>query len=110
MLNDIFLIGGWVLWIDCDTNSQLCRARRRLGIWTAIADLSEVLQAELGNNLCAYSDEDILRAVQKRPPVKYVTAPSTNGEILNIGLSTKAAPKKRLRIAWGKVYGGLKQD
>ena len=110
MLNNVFIIGCWILWIDCDTNSQLCRARRRIGIWTAIADLSEVMQAELGNNLCAYSDGDILRAIQERPPVKYTSTPSMDGERIHVGLSSGVPSKKRFKIMWGKEYGRLKED
>lgn len=110
MLNNLFIIGTWILWIDCDTNSQLCRARRRLGIWAAMADLSEVVREQLGDNLSAYSNNDILQAIKKRPPVKYTATPSIDSERINIGLRTAVSNGSRLRIVWGKQYGGLKES
>ncbi|KAH9210791.1 hypothetical protein DL95DRAFT_412706 [Leptodontidium sp. 2 PMI_412] len=62
------LIVLWILWVGCDLNSELCKKGRRLGIWRAVADISE---EELGSNICAYSESEVADALAKRPSVMY---------------------------------------
>lgn len=68
IVNSVWLVGLWILWLDCDINSEFCRKGRRLGIWRAVADISEALREELGPNICAYSEEELAQALKKSAP------------------------------------------
>jgi len=53
-MNFVFLFGSWVLWFDANLHSELCRKGRRMGIWRAIADLSEAMREFGGGDLCVF--------------------------------------------------------
>jgi hypothetical protein len=83
--------------LDCDTNSDICKKGRRLGLWRAIADISKVMREELGPNICAYSESELAEALKKRPPVMYYVKHGTDQEPGHIGLSSKSSGRIRLR-------------
>jgi hypothetical protein len=103
IINSCWLIGLWILWLDCDTNSELCKKGRRLGLWRAVADISEAMREELGPNICAYSESELTEALKNRPPIKYYVKHGTEQEPGHIGLSSKSSGKVRLR--WNYEYG-----
>jgi hypothetical protein len=57
--------------VDCDSNSEFYRTRRRLGTWRAITDIAEAMREALGPDICAYSEEELYEALEKKAPVKY---------------------------------------
>lgn len=103
-MNSAWLLGLWILWLDCDTNSELCRKGRRSGLWRAVTDISEAMREQLGPNLCAYSDQELADALKMRPPVKYHVSHGTSDELGHIGLSS-GAPSGRFRLQWNREYG-----
>ncbi|KAE9367622.1 hypothetical protein N431DRAFT_383412 [Stipitochalara longipes BDJ] len=103
VVNSCWLLGLWILWLDCDTNSELCKKGRRLGLWRAIADISEAMREELGPNICAYSESELEEALRNRPPVRYYVKHGSDEEPGHIGLSTKSTG--RLRLRWDQEYG-----
>jgi hypothetical protein len=105
VINSVWLLGLWILWIDCDTNSELCRKGRRLGVWRAVVDISEAVREELGPNICAYSEPELADALAKRPPVRYYAKHGTVDEPGHIGLSSRTPSKSRFRLRWNHEYG-----
>ncbi|KAH8770455.1 hypothetical protein F5882DRAFT_507465 [Hyaloscypha sp. PMI_1271] len=103
IINSCWLLGLWILWPDCDTNSELCKKGRRLGLWRAVADISEAMREELGPNICAYSENELTEVLKNRPPIKYYVKQGTEQELGHIGLSSKSSGKVRLR--WNCEYG-----
>lgn len=104
IVNSIFLLGLWILWVDCDLNSELCRKGRRLGLWRAVADISEAMREELGPDICAYDEWELDDALGRKKPIKYYA--DTGGSVGpgHIGLSSrKSGP---LKLEWDHEYGG----
>ena len=93
----------WILWVDCDTNSEFCRKRRRLGLWRAIADISEAMRDALGPNICAYTEHELADALSQHPPIMYHATRETKQRPGHIGL--REGQGKRLRLEWNKEYG-----
>ena len=102
-VNSAWLIGLWIIWVDADHNSQLCRKGRRMGVYRGMVDISEAIREDLGNNLCAYSEEELAAAVQRQGPVKYYASDVEDGQSAHIGLSSRQSGKVKLR--WDQKYG-----
>ncbi|PMD18329.1 hypothetical protein NA56DRAFT_706936 [Hyaloscypha hepaticicola] len=100
-----WLFGLWIVWLDCDTNSELCKKGRRLGLWRAIADISEAMREELGPNICTYLEKELAEALKNKPPIKYYVKHGTEQEPGHIGLSTQSSGRVELR--WDHEYGTL---
>lgn len=108
IVNSVWLYGLWIVWLDCDTNSEPCKKGRRLGLWRAIADISEAMRDELGPNICAYAEQELADALRNRPPIKYYAKKGTDGEPGHIGLSSRHS--ERLRLQWNHDYGTKRQN
>ena len=102
-INGFWVFGLWILWLDTELKSQLTIAGRRMGIYRAIADVSEAMREDLGSNLCAYSDRELARAVKKQGPVKYYVQEAKGDGLGRIGLSSRKSDK--VSITWGSVFG-----
>ena len=103
-INGFWVFGLWILWVDTELKSQLTIAGRRMGIYRAIADVSEAMHEDLGSNLCGYSDKELERAVKKQGPVKYyVQKAKGDGGLGKIGLSSRKSDK--VQITWGTKFG-----
>ena len=105
VVNTVFLYGLWFLWLDCDTNSELCKKGRRLGLWRAVADISEAMREELGPNICAYSEQELAEALKNKPPIKYYATPAQTDEPGHIGLSSRTRSSGTFRLQWNQEYG-----
>ncbi|CAG8974677.1 hypothetical protein HYALB_00006411 [Hymenoscyphus albidus] len=105
--NSIWLFGMYVLWMECQFNSELCKKKRHLGIWRAIADLSEAMREDLGSDVCAYSNKEIARVLKKRPPIKYYVEDDYKSEAAHIGLSSR--PSGQVLLRWDRIYAGKKE-
>ena len=101
--NSVFLFGLWILWVDSEANSELCRKSRRIGIWRAIADMAEAMREDLGTDLCAYSDQELCDAVGRLEPVKYCVSTRQEESVAHIRLSSRRSGKVQLH--WDQVYG-----
>ena len=102
-VNSFWLFGLWILWLDADTQSQLCKKGRRMGIYRAIADISEVMREDLGPNLCAYSEAELTAAVRKQRPIKYYVSDENADGVAHIGLSSR--PSGKVKLSWDQEYG-----
>ena len=98
-----WLIGLWMFWVDADHNSQMCRKRRRMGPYRAIVDVGETLRAELGEELGAYSERELRKAVEKRVRgVKYVVEEREEDGAPRVRLAT--GQSERVRLEWNRPY------
>jgi hypothetical protein len=82
-------------------------------------DLAEAIREELGDNVCAYSEEELKPALSRRAPVKYAVMESEenmdvrdDGEVDglkmgHVGLSLKYSG--RLWLDFDTKYGGVRK-
>jgi hypothetical protein len=101
--NSAWLVGMWIIWFDCDVNSELCKKGRRLGLWRTILDLADALREDLGPNTCGYSDEELAQVLARKPPIKYYMRVPSETEPGYIGLSSRKMD--RIRLHWGQDFG-----
>jgi len=107
------------MWVDIDVNGELVNKGRQLGKWRAIIDLSEAMKEDLGENLCAYSEKELRRALRKKAPLKYFST-DAGGErsglsdetglcdgLGHVGLSSRKS--SRVKLAFDKYYAGAKK-
>jgi hypothetical protein len=66
VLQFIWSLGMYGLWVDACRKSQLFQAGRRLGLYRGILDLAEAIRDELGPDTCAYSDAELKKAIFER--------------------------------------------
>ena len=97
-----WLLGMWIFWVDADHNSQMSRKRRRLGTYRAILDVGDVLRGELGDELGAYSEKELRRAVDKVGRVKYRVSNVEEEGLPRVRLST--GPSQKVKLNWGTFY------
>ncbi|KAL8897133.1 MAG: hypothetical protein Q9207_007361 [Kuettlingeria erythrocarpa] len=102
-LHSVWLLGLWILWLDTERKSQFIRKGRRMGTYRAVADITEAMIEDLGENICAYSEKELAVALKRRGPIKYYVDPGINGEWGRIGLSSRDSGRARLQ--WDKEYG-----
>ena len=104
-----WVIGMYLVWLDANIYSALCRSGRTLrSHFRAVADLSEAMREVLGNETCAYSDSEIARELSTQPGVMYYASDSTDSGVSHLGLS----PRKFGRVPFNstKVYGKYDRD
>ncbi|KAG4435178.1 hypothetical protein IFR05_009347 [Cadophora sp. M221] len=104
ILNCVWLIDLWILWLDCDIKNEFYKKVRRLGIWRAVADISKAMCEELGPNLCVCSEIELADALEKRPSVMYYATHEEEGEVSHIGLSSRS-PEILFKLQWDRKYG-----
>jgi len=103
-INSFWLLGTWILWADASVRSELCRKGRRLGTWRAILDLSESISRDLGPDTCAYSSNELSKALKDKK-ARYVVSMGT-GNMLHHGLSSDELPYAgKVRLRWNQKYG-----
>jgi hypothetical protein len=73
-----------------------------MGLWRAIADLSEAIHEDLGPNVCAYSNRELLDELRKKGTVKYYIGKRLDGP-KHIGLSSQR--RGPFRLEWDSLYG-----
>ena len=105
-VNGLWLLGLWIIWLDAERCSRLCRQGRRMGTYRAIVDLADAIKEELGGNLGACSNKELEKALRKRGPVKYFVEEGKGEEADGpgrIGLSSRGS--KRVTVQLGRKYG-----
>ena len=108
--NFIWFLGIYVLWMDGERSSEMVRKGRRLGRNRAVIDIAEVLTARLGHDTAAYSEDDLIKALQTAEPVKYSVSPVIDPTVAHLGLSSvdrgRMIDRDRVKLEWEKLYGG----
>jgi len=105
----VWFFGMYVVWLDANINSALCRTGRKVrGHFRAAADLSEAAREVLGKQICAYTDEELSRELCMQPGIRYYTEDAQDGDVAHIGLSSRRLP--RVHVDDTKLYGGQDKD
>ena len=107
-VSSVWLFGLWIVYVDADYNSKLCKIGRRMGIYRAILDISEAIREDLGPNLCAYSEAELAAALKKLGPLKYYVSDAEEGQVAHIGLSSRKSEK--VELSWDQSYGRKRQS
>lgn len=101
----------FIIWLDANVNSELCRkGRKTRGSFRNVLDLAEAVREVLGDELCAYSESEIMRQLGKsKAGLKFYSTSDTDSGISHIGISS-LKDGQRLRLRDKSLYGGLGRD
>ena len=100
----VWTLGTFVVWADANYYSELCRNGRKLrGPYRAVDDLAEAMKEVLGDETCAYSNDDLSRALEKQPGLRYYTEHVKARDVVHIGISS--IRRNAVKITGQKVYG-----
>lgn len=99
-------VGMFIVWLDANINSQLCRTGRTTrGSLRAALDIAEAIREVLGEESCAYQDTEIACELEKlRIGVQYYATNADGDGVSHIGLSSTRSGQLSLRN--DTVYGG----
>lgn len=104
----VWTFGMFIVWLDANVYSKLCRkGRKTRGSFRNALDLAEAIKEVLGDDLCAYSNGKIARQLAKSGHgVRfYSTKDTKDAGISHIGLSS-FTDGQRLQLD-NCLYGGL---
>lgn len=99
-------VGMFIVWLDANINSQLCRkGQTTRGSLRAALDIAEAMREVLGEESCAYQDAEIACELEKlRIGVQYYATNADGDGVSHIGLSSTRSGQLSLRN--DTVYGG----
>lgn len=106
----VWTLGMFIVWLDANTCSKLCRKQRKMrGSFRNALDLAEAVREVLGDNLCAYSESEIARQLGKSGcGLQFYTSETETG-ISHIGISSFKGDQG-LHLSDKVLYGGLDKD
>ncbi len=88
-LQIVWIFGMYFVWLDANIYSAICRSGRRMrGDFRAAADLSGAMEEVLGNETCAYSNEEMLSALNRESGVRYYATGANDNGVAHIGISS----------------------
>jgi hypothetical protein len=67
--------------------------------------LAEVIHKDLGDNLCAYRDDELELKLRKQPGVRYTVEDGENGSPSHIGLTSMEEDGRRAILSYKRDYG-----
>ncbi|KAL8966473.1 MAG: hypothetical protein Q9197_005957 [Variospora fuerteventurae] len=103
-LQILWTIGMYGVWLDANIASDLVRNGRTIrGPFRAAADLVEAMNHTLGTEHCAYSDEEVAKALQASGDRLRYESTYGDDELLHVGLTTKSTAK--VYLSRKKLYG-----
>jgi hypothetical protein len=107
-LHLVWTLGMFLLWLDANVYSELCRRGRRMhGSFRNVLDLAEAVREELGDALCAYSDTELARQLEKsRTGLRFYTSCDEDKGVAHIGISSARSDQKRFALCDNMLYGG----
>ncbi|SLM34935.1 hypothetical protein LPUS_03910 [Lasallia pustulata] len=108
ILNGLWTIGTYGVWMHMVRKSEFHRKRRQVGKYKAAIDIAEAISNELGQHACGYSEEEIEAELKKRLPIRYHVREDEENGYAHIGLSSDDPKGKRVKLEFGKLYGGSK--
>ena len=103
-------VGMFIVWLDANINSQLCRTGRKTrGFLRPALDIAEAVRDVLGEELCTYQNAEISRALDKmRIGVRYYAADADADGISHIGLGSNRSGQ--LLVSNDTTYGGSRDS
>ncbi|KAL8945805.1 MAG: hypothetical protein Q9222_007704 [Ikaeria aurantiellina] len=104
-LQILWTFGMYCVWLDANIFSELVRSGRTIrGPFRAAADLVEAMNETLGNEYCAYSEQEIEKALQRSgDTLKYDSLLREGSDVLHVGLSTDK--DARVLMSRKRLYG-----
>lgn len=114
-LQFVWTLGMYIVWLDANCNSELCRKRRKMrGSFRNALDLAEAIREVLGDELCAYPERQIADQLHKSKGglrfysgANSIDNDNTDASVSHIGLSSlKGGGGPRLRLHDNTLYGG----
>jgi hypothetical protein len=106
VLNLIWTIVTYAIWVHTNRKSELCRKGRVLGKYRAVVDMAEAIEESLGKEICAYSEEEISERLRRKRGVRYVVEEGAERGVRvgHVGLSEKGDGDS-VRMRFGEPYG-----
>jgi hypothetical protein len=98
----VWFFGTYCMWLDSQHNSELTRKGRSMGTWRAVADLAEAMTIELGPHANGYSNKQLEKVLENRPPMKYDALVDEQG-MNHIVLTPRQSTK--LELSYEATYG-----
>ena len=102
----VWTVGMYVIWLDANIYSDLCRKRRKIGgPFRATLDLAEAIHNTLGDESCAYSQAELAQQLKNANGTLqyYATRNHVVGGVSHIGIGPAGAQK--LTLEEGALYG-----
>ncbi len=107
ILNSLWVIGTYGVWIHMNRKSTLCQKGRRLGTHRAAIDLVESIHQDLGKNICAYSEQELAEELSRKGGIKYYVEHREGDTPSHIGI-TSSKDKGPVSLRFGVLYGHLR--
>ncbi|KAL8833414.1 MAG: hypothetical protein Q9176_007996 [Flavoplaca citrina] len=103
----VWTFGMYCLWLDANLASKLVKAGRTIrGPFRAATDLAEAMNETLGDEYCAYTDQEIEKELEKSGNMLryYSTLSDDDDRLLHVGMTSR--PGARVVLRKQKLYGG----
>ena len=109
-LQAVWTIGMFIVWLDANMYSQLCRrGRKTRGSLRAAIDIAEAMREVLGDELCAYTNAEIGHQLEKtKNGVRYYATDTNSDGISHIGISSTRS--QNFSISNTAIYGKPRTD
>ncbi len=98
------MVGTYGVWTHLFRKSRFVR-HRPMGSYRAILDLAEIIHEVLGDDLCAYTDDELEAKLSKQSGVRYTVEDGEGGSPGHVGLTSEKEDGVRALLAYGKMYG-----
>ena len=97
------------IWVHANSTSQLLFKNRRVrGSYRATADLAEALTEVVGDEFCAYSDNEIARELKREGDgLRYYTVDNNDNGVSHIGLGSHVS--LRFGLDNSRLYGAVRR-
>ncbi|KAL8866108.1 MAG: hypothetical protein Q9198_009039 [Flavoplaca austrocitrina] len=102
----VWTFGMYCLWLDANLASKLVKAGRTIrGPFRAATDLAEAMNETLGDEYCAYTDQEIEKELEKSGNRLryYSTLSDDDDRLLHVGMTSQ--PEARVVLRKQKLYG-----
>lgn len=107
-LQIVWIFGMYFVWLDANIYSAICRSGRRMrGEFRAAADLSGAMGEVLGDEICAYSDDELKGALKREPGLRYYATGANEDHLAHIGVSSVRIGRVPYNSA--VLYGGRRK-
>lgn len=104
VINGVWLIGAYGVWMHMNRKSELCRKGRRLGKYRAALDLVESINYDLGRNTCAYSEKELAKELENMEGIQYYVRHGDGDTPSHIGISS-GREHGPVVLRFGELYG-----
>lgn len=104
IMNSLWLLGTYGVWCYMNRKSELCRKGRQLGKYRAALDVAESINQDLGKNICAYSEKELVEELAKLDGIQYYVTHGDGVVPSHIGITSNRR-KGPISLKFGELYG-----